>query len=108
MLKVIVIGSPGAGKSMFSRKLRDVTGLPLYYLDMLWHKPEQTNISEEEFDARLNEIVKKEQWIMDFSKDQLPQIYELLEKYQEGRDIVIFKSRREAEEWLGRIVKGKL
>lgn len=59
MLKVIVIGNPGARKSMFSRKLRDVTGLPLYYLDMLWHKPDQTNISEEEFNTRLNEIVKK-------------------------------------------------
>lgn len=59
MLKVIVIGNLGAGKSMFSRKLRDVTGLPLYYLDMLWHKPDQTNISEEEFNTRLNEIVKK-------------------------------------------------
>lgn len=59
MLKVIVIGNPGAGKSMFSRKLRDVTGLLLYYLDMLWHKPDQTNISEEEFNTRLNEIVKK-------------------------------------------------
>ena len=59
MLKVIVIGNPGAGKSMFSRKLRDVTGLPLYYLDMLWHKPDQMNISEEEFNTRLNEIVKK-------------------------------------------------
>lgn len=59
MLKVIVIGNPGAGKSMFSRKLRDVTRLPLYYLDMLWHKPDQTNISEEEFNTRLNEIVKK-------------------------------------------------
>lgn len=59
MLKVIVIGNPGAGKSMFSRKLRDVTGLPLYYLDMLWHKPDQTNIYEEEFNTRLNEIVKK-------------------------------------------------
>lgn len=91
MLKVIVIGSSSAGKSMFSRKLRDVTGLPLYYLDMLWHKSERTNISEEEFDARLNEIVKKEQWIMDFSKDQLSQIYELLEKYQEGR-ILLFLS----------------
>ncbi len=59
MLKVIVIGSSSAGKSMFSRKLRDVAGLPLYYLDMLWHKLEQTNISEEEFNTRLNEIVKK-------------------------------------------------
>lgn len=51
--KVIVIGSPGAGKSTFSRKLRDVTGLPLYYLDMLWHKPDRTTISREEFDTKL-------------------------------------------------------
>lgn len=35
MLKVIVIGSPGAGKSAFARKLRKATGLPLYYLDMI-------------------------------------------------------------------------
>lgn len=32
MEKFIVIGSPGAGKSIFSRKLRDATGLPLSYL----------------------------------------------------------------------------
>ena len=38
MLKVIVIGSPGAGKSTFSRKLRERTNLPLFYLDMIWHK----------------------------------------------------------------------
>lgn len=68
MLKVIVIGSSSAGKSMFSRKLRDVTGLPLYYLDMLWHKSERTNISEEEFDARLNEIVKKSSGLWIFQK----------------------------------------
>ena len=60
MLKVIVIGSPGAGKSTFSRKLRDITNLPLYYLDMLWHKPDKTNISREEFNTKLNEIIKKE------------------------------------------------
>ena len=60
MLKVIVIGNPGAGKSMFSRKLRDVTGLPLYYLDMLWHKEDKTNISREEFDTKLNDIIKKD------------------------------------------------
>lgn len=43
MKKLIVIGSPGAGKSTFARKLRDVTGLPLFYLDMLWHKSDKTN-----------------------------------------------------------------
>lgn len=65
MLKAIVIGSPGAGKSTFARKLRDATNLPLYYLDMLWHKPDQTNISTEEFEIRLAEILKRDKWIID-------------------------------------------
>lgn len=30
-IRSIVIGSPGSGKSTFARKLRDKTGLPLYY-----------------------------------------------------------------------------
>lgn len=65
MLKIIVIGSPGAGKSVFARRLRDLTKLPLYYLDMLWHKPDQTTISQKDFDTRLNEICKKDRWIID-------------------------------------------
>lgn len=63
--KAIVIGSPGAGKSTFSRKLRDMTGLPLYYLDMLWHKPDKTTISKEEFDFKLKKILIKDNWIID-------------------------------------------
>lgn len=159
MLKIIVIGSHGAGKSTFARKLREATGLPLYYLDLLWHKPDKTNISIEEFDTRLNEIVKRDQWIIDgnylrtletrlrecdtvflldyplevcllsaksrigkkredlpwietefdeefkrwiidFSKDQLPVIYELLMKIQKNKEIVVFKSRKEADDYL--------
>lgn len=65
MLKAIVIGSPSAGKSTFARKLRDATNLPLHYLDMLWHKPDQTNISTEEFEIRLAEILKRDKWIID-------------------------------------------
>ena len=65
MDKIIVIGSPGAGKSTFARKLRDVTHLPLYYLDQLWHKPDQTNISKEEFDKRLGEWIRTDRWIID-------------------------------------------
>lgn len=63
--KIIIIGSPGSGKSTFARKLRDKTGLPLYYLDMLWHKPDRTTISREEFDARLEEIFTTDKWIID-------------------------------------------
>ena len=65
MKKVIVIGSPGAGKSTFARKLRDKTGLPLYYLDSIWHKSDRTNITREEFDDKLDEILKKDMWIID-------------------------------------------
>lgn len=159
MQKVLVIGSPGAGKSTFSRKLRDATGLPLYYLDMIWHRPDKTNIFREELTARQREIIKTpkwiidgnylstmelrlkncdtvffldyplevclagakarigtkredipwietefdqefKQWILDFPKDQLPIIYQLLEKYKENRTVHIFKSREEAEHYL--------
>lgn len=65
MLKAIIIGSPGAGKSTFARKLKSAAGLPLYYLDVLWHRPDRTNISKEEFDVNLKEILKRDRWIID-------------------------------------------
>ncbi len=160
MDRVIVIGCPGAGKSTFARGLRDITGLPLFYLDMLWHKPDRTNVSREEFDRRLDDILCGDKWIIDgnyqrtlerriikcdtvflldlptevclagakarvgtsredmpwvetefdkefghdiedFSRTKLPGIYALLEKYKEGRETVIFKTRDEADSFLG-------
>ena len=65
MKRVIVIGCPGSGKSTFSRKLRDITGLELYYLDMIFHRPDKTTVSREEFDERLSEILNKDEWIID-------------------------------------------
>ena len=65
MEKAIIIGCPGAGKSTFARKLKEKTGLPLFYLDMIWHKADGTNISRDEFDGKIKEIMKKEQWILD-------------------------------------------
>lgn len=65
MEKVIIIGCPGAGKSTFARKLKEKTGLPLFYLDMIWHKPDGTNISRDEFDGKIKGIMKKKQWILD-------------------------------------------
>lgn len=65
MKRVLVIGSPGSGKSTFSRKLSEKTGLPLYYLDMLWHKPDKTNVSEEEFDEKLSLVLSLDSWIID-------------------------------------------
>ncbi|HIX13467.1 MAG TPA: adenylate kinase [Candidatus Anaerofilum faecale] len=65
MQRAIVIGCPGAGKSTFARKLRAHTGLPLYYLDMLWHRPDRTNVSRQAFDAALSAILATDRWIID-------------------------------------------
>lgn len=163
MQKIMIIGCSGAGKSVFARKLRDITGLPLYYLDQIWHKPDKTNITREEFDARLSEIVQKacwiidgnyqrtlevrlracdtvilldyptevclagaaarvgtvredlpwvedvfdeefRQWISEFRKDVLPKIYDLLSKYENEKEILIFKSRAEADAYLNEVL----
>lgn len=63
--RIIVIGSPGAGKSTLSRALAKACGLPLFHLDMIWHKPDGTNITRKEFDAALSEILLGERWIID-------------------------------------------
>ena len=65
MKKVIVIGCPGSGKTTFAEKLRDQTKLPLFYLDAIWHRPDRTHISREEYDARLAEILALDAWIID-------------------------------------------
>ena len=65
MRKVIVIGCPGSGKTTFAEKLNKCTGLPLYYLDAVWHKPDKTHITREEFDKRISEIFSTDEWIID-------------------------------------------
>ncbi len=159
MKKVIVIGCPGSGKTTFAEKLRDKTGLPLYYLDTIWHKPDRTHISREEYDARLAEILALDSWIIDgnysrtlesrisvcdtvflfdlpvevcldgaisrlskerydmpwidteldpnlkreieeFPSKNLPTIYTLIDKYKDGKTVVIFKSREQSDAFL--------
>ena len=63
--RIIIIGSPGAGKSTFARKLRDVSGLPLYYLDRIYHRADRTTVSRAEFDTALGRILDREKWIID-------------------------------------------
>ena len=159
MNKVIIIGCPGSGKTSFAEKLNKCTGLPLYYLDAIWHKPDKTHISREEFDERIKEIFNQDKWIIDgnykrtiemrlkecdtvflfdlpteiclqgvterigkdrydlpwletefdpefktfieeFPNDTLPYIYELLNKYKDDKNIIIFKSRNDSDEYI--------
>ncbi len=159
MKKIIVIGSPGAGKSVFSKALGESTGLPLYHLDMIWHKPDKTTASREEFDEKLLRIMRGDAWIIDgnymrtvemrlrqcdtaflldlplevclqgayarigkersdmpwveseldsefegfiraFPNTQLPKLYQLLEKYSDKVNVIIFKSREDVKKYL--------
>ena len=65
MNKVIVIGCPGAGKSTFSRQLNEMTGIPLYYLDMMYWNSDRTTVTKELFRERLLKVLGLENWIID-------------------------------------------
>lgn len=65
MKRAIIIGCSGAGKSTFARKLAEISHLPLYYLDMYWHKPDKTTVTREEFAEKLNVLLQKDEWILD-------------------------------------------
>ena len=160
MTRIMIIGCPGSGKSTFARALAAKTGLPLYYLDMMYWNPDRTTKPKEEFRAALRETVALPEWIIDgnygstleirmeacdtvifldypvevciagveerrgkprpdmpwvevepdlefiefikkYNEESRPKVIELLEKYKE-KNIIIFKSRAEADEYLRR------
>lgn len=61
----MVIGCPGAGKSTFSQSLSSILKIPVYHLDLLWHKEDKTTISRDDFDVILGEILSKTNYIVD-------------------------------------------
>ena len=63
--RVAVIGCPGGGKSTFSRALRDRVDLPLYHLDAIYWRDDRTHLSREEFYPLMQEIIAREEWIID-------------------------------------------
>lgn len=65
MHRILIIGCPGARKSTLARKLAKVLDLPLFYLDLIYHREDHTTISKAEFDEKLNEILVQPRWIID-------------------------------------------
>jgi len=60
-----VIGSGGAGKSVFARELGRRTGLPVIHLDRLFWKPGWVETPDDEWAELQRKIVEADRWIID-------------------------------------------
>lgn len=65
MERVLVIGSPGAGKSTFARALAQLTSLPLIHLDAEYHLPGWIERDEAEWSEKLDCLLAADRWIID-------------------------------------------
>ena len=65
MKKVIVIGCPGSGKSTFSKKLNELTGIALFHLDMIYWNEDKTAVAKNVFTQRLLNAMQNDEWIID-------------------------------------------
>ena len=78
MKKVAVFGNSGGGKSTLSKRLAELTGLPLVVLDLLQYKPGGAEVPDEEYQAIHQEILQQDQWIID-GYGSLDTVWERLE-----------------------------
>ncbi|MDD3225701.1 MAG: DNA topology modulation protein [Clostridium sp.] len=63
--RIMVIGSPGSGKSTFSRKLSDAVGIPIIHLDKeYWHNG-WIETPREDWVKKQNELISRDKWIID-------------------------------------------
>ena len=65
MERILVIGSPGAGKTTLARTLSEKLDLPLVHLDALYWRDGWVHVSQEEFDGLLAEVLARPRWIID-------------------------------------------
>src|SRR5687768_16103132 len=65
MKRVLVIGSPGAGKSVFSRRLGEITGLPVIHLDQHYWRPGWIEPSKDVWSRQVTELLQRDSWIID-------------------------------------------
>lgn len=65
MQRILVIGSPGAGKSTLARDIAARTDLPLFNLDRIFWLPGWTERDRDEGRAELANVLAQDRWIID-------------------------------------------
>jgi adenylate kinase family enzyme len=63
--RALVIGSPGAGKSTFARKLGELTGIPVIHIDKLFWEPGWVQTPTPVYEQRLDAVLAQPRWIID-------------------------------------------
>ena len=65
MKKVAVFGNAGGGKSTLSKRLSEITGLPLHVLDKIQYQSGGTEVPQEDYKRAHQQILVTDQWIID-------------------------------------------
>lgn len=63
--RILILGGPGAGKTTLARNLSQMTGIEATYLDGLNFEANWKMVDSDKRDFEINEIMKKDRWIMD-------------------------------------------
>ncbi|ADZ21532.1 adenylate kinase family enzyme [Clostridium acetobutylicum] len=63
--RVIIIGSPGSGKSTFAKKLSEILALPLIHLDKEYWNFGWIETPKEKWIEMQEEFIKMDKWIID-------------------------------------------
>ena len=65
MQRILVIGSPGAGKSTLASRIAGRLGLPLIHLDREYFGPGWAVPSKAEWRERVRALAARRSWVMD-------------------------------------------
>jgi len=65
MKRINVVGISGSGKSTFSKALAEALRIPYVQMDQLFWKKNWEESSDEEFVAKIREVVSSDAWVLD-------------------------------------------
>ena len=65
MKRVAIFGNAGGGKSTIARRLAELTGLPLYVVDMMQFRSSGMQVPRHEFLQAHADLLRRDGWIID-------------------------------------------